>query len=144
MTAEPLAPAGTTVGLSISGMTCESCAVTLTEALSPLVGVRLVSVDHAAGLAVALLEEGADPEAFAFDADAVIHEAGYTLESASLVAVAAVGEDEGMSGGCGGNCACGSAAADDAPSDDAAAADEVAPAGHGDGGCGGGGCGGCC
>jgi len=57
-----------------------------------------------AGKSVVLLEAGADPEAFAFDADAAVHDAGYTVESADVTTAAAAGADAGESCCGGGGC----------------------------------------
>ena len=93
-----------TVELAVSGMTCTGCSGTVEAALTALPGVRAASVDHVSGKAVVLLEAGADPEAFAFDADAAVHDAGYTVESADVTTAAAAGADAGESCCGGGGC----------------------------------------
>ncbi|WP_062517527.1 heavy-metal-associated domain-containing protein [Demequina gelatinilytica] len=122
---------GTVIDLDVSGMTCDGCSSSVHDALVALPGVRSASVDHASGKAVVLLSPETSAEDFAFEADAAVHDAGYTLESAREVELATVGEDEGMAS-CGGHCGCGSAK-DETP---VQAADEA--------GCCGGGAGGCC
>lgn len=94
------APRGTTVELTVSGMTCTGCSSSVEAALTGLDAVRSASVDHATGVAVVLLTPDADVEAFAFDADAAIHEAGYALDAA------AVSASRPKAGGCcgGGGC----------------------------------------
>ena len=102
---------GTVVELAVSGMTCGGCSQSVEKALTALGGVRSATVDHASGRAVVLIENGVSAEDFAFDADAAIHDAGYTLEGA-----AARPERAGKGGGCGGGGACGcGGAADEAP-----------------------------
>lgn len=99
------APVGTTVELSVSGMTCGGCSSSVEKALVALPGVRSASVDHATGRAVVLLASGTDPGDFAFEADAAIHDAGYALEGAEV----ATGPGAKAAGGCGcgGDGACG-------------------------------------
>lgn len=123
------APTGITVELGISGMTCTGCSSSIEGALVALAGVRSASVDHVSGTAVVLLDPAVDAEGFAFEADAAVHDAGYTLESARIAAGA---RSAGRSGGCGCGArgACGEGKAKEA----AATAD----------GCCGGGGGGCC
>lgn len=96
----------TTVQLAITGMTCDGCAANVTTALTALDGVRSVSVDHSTGAAVAFLAADADPESFAFDADAALHDAGYTLESASLGLPMAGSATPAEGGCCGGGGCC--------------------------------------
>ncbi|WP_062464979.1 heavy-metal-associated domain-containing protein [Demequina soli] len=93
---------GTVVELAVSGMTCDGCSSSVEKALTGLAGVRSASVDHATGSAVVLLEAGASAEDFAFEADAAVHDAGYTLEGAQARV-----ERAPKSGGCGGGGACG-------------------------------------
>ncbi|MDN4477791.1 heavy metal-associated domain-containing protein [Demequina sp. SYSU T00039] len=120
---------GTIVELAVSGMTCTGCSSSIEQALTALPGVRSASVDHTTGRAVVLLVGGVSAEDFAFDADAAIHDAGYTLESAAARPERAGG------GGCGGGGACGCGGAE------AKAPEPVqAVASEGDGCCGGGGC----
>ena len=121
---------GTTVELAISGMTCTGCSSSIESALTGLAGVRSASVDHATGRAVVLLDAEASAEDFAFDADAAIHDAGYTLDGATARPERAGG------GGCGGGgeCGCGGGAAK-APEPVVV---ETAP--EAEGCCGGGGC----
>ncbi len=123
---------GTVIDLSVSGMTCDGCSSSVHDALVALPAVRSASVDHATGRAVVLLAPETSAEDFAFEADAAVHDAGYTLESASIAALAAVGDDAGLES-CGGHCGCGSA-------QDAAPTQVDKDAGC----CGGGAGGGCC
>lgn len=92
---------GTVVELAISGMTCTGCSQSIEKALTALDGVRSATVDHASGRAVVLIENGVSAEDFAFDADAAIHDAGYSLDGAAARPERAGG------GGCGGGGACG-------------------------------------
>lgn len=69
------------VTLTIEGMTCEACAITIQKALSGVPGVRTASVDYAEGKALIAL----DP-ALPLSNEALIravHEAGYTAKLAS-------------------------------------------------------------
>ncbi len=110
---------GTTVELTVSGMTCGGCSSSVEKALTALPEVRSASVDHVTGIAVVLLSAGADPEGFAFEADAAIHDAGYALESARVAVGAAPAGTSGEGCGCGGGGACRGDKATDA---------EIAPA----------------
>ncbi|WP_062381093.1 cation transporter [Demequina pelophila] len=97
----------TTLRLEISGMTCTSCSTAVTGALTALAGVRSAAVDHEVGTAVVALEPGTNAEDFAFAADAAVHDAGYTLEAASLLlagASATADASEKAGGCCGGGC----------------------------------------
>ncbi|WP_062382671.1 heavy-metal-associated domain-containing protein [Demequina iriomotensis] len=124
---------GTVLDLAVSGMTCDGCSSTVHDALVALPGVRSASVDHATGRAVVLLAPEASAEDFAFEADAAVHDAGYTLESARVLELATVGDDEGVTS-CGGDGGCGCGGAAEA-SDKAKAKDESGGCGGGAGGC---------
>ncbi|WP_062528014.1 heavy-metal-associated domain-containing protein [Demequina rhizosphaerae] len=125
---------GTVVELAVSGMTCDGCSSSVEKALTGLAGVRSASVDHASGRAVVLLDAETAAEDFAFDADAAIHDAGYTLEGAQARPER---PKRAGGGGCGGGGACGCGGAE-------AKAPEPVAAGVDDASCCGGGSDGCC
>ncbi|MDN4476113.1 heavy metal-associated domain-containing protein [Demequina sp. SYSU T00192] len=125
---------GTVVELAVSGMTCDGCSSSVEKALTGLTGVRSASVDHASGRAVVLLDAGTAAEDFAFDADAAIHDAGYTLEGAQARPERA----PRAGGGCGGGGACGCGGGE------AKAPEPVAATVTDEAGCCGGGSDGCC
>ncbi|SEJ57264.1 heavy-metal-associated domain-containing protein [Demequina mangrovi] len=91
---------GTVLDLAVSGMTCDGCSSSVHDALVALPGVRSASVDHATGRAVVLLAPEVVAEDFAFEADAAVHDAGYTLESAHVTATAAAAGDRASGEGC--------------------------------------------
>lgn len=126
---------GTIVELAVSGMTCTGCSSSIEQALTALPGVRSASVDHATGRAVVLLEAGVSPEDFSFDADAAIHDAGYTLEGAAA-------RPERAGGGCGGGGSCGCGGGEAKGHAEAAPAPQLITlaSDEGDSCCGGGGC----
>ncbi len=121
---------GTVVELAVSGMTCDGCSSSVEKALTGLAGVRSASVDHASGRAVVLLAADTSAEDFAFDADAAIHDAGYTLEGAQARAERA---PRSGGGGCGGGGACGCGGEAKAP--EPVVANEAGCCGGGSDGC---------